>query len=248
MVTTSNIYLITNKLNNKKYVGQSICISERWKRHRIDYKKYTNRYLYRAMNKYGIDSFKFEVIESGIPLKEIHNREIFYIKAFKTRVPLGYNMTDGGEGSINRITSDETKERIRLKMVGKIPSQEARAKMSKAHKNRYKDIEEREKTRQHNLKNTSAIKKATETIKLYNESLSYDEKVSRAKHAVKSRSHKLSAQSLTDNSILHFNSIREASRWVREHTEYSKACHTNISKACRGKLDYVYGYKWVLTN
>ena len=59
------IYKITNELNGKCYIGQSIDIYTRWRSHRSKYvqQHYHNKALYRAFAKYGIDNFRFEIIE-----------------------------------------------------------------------------------------------------------------------------------------------------------------------------------------
>lgn len=60
------IYLITNKINNKKYVGKTTkSIKERWEEHLKDSKKEKCeiRPLYRAIRKYGIENFTIEEIE-----------------------------------------------------------------------------------------------------------------------------------------------------------------------------------------
>ena len=54
------IYQVTNKINGKKYIGQSIDIERRWSQHR--YGK-GNIILRNAINKYGLDNFEFEILE-----------------------------------------------------------------------------------------------------------------------------------------------------------------------------------------
>lgn len=94
---TSGIYLITNKLNNMQYVGQSVDIEDRLYRHSITN---DNCYLHNAIKKYGWDNFKTEIVEYCEPNKEILNaKEIYYIQYFNTLMPNGYNMTKGGGAS-----------------------------------------------------------------------------------------------------------------------------------------------------
>lgn len=98
------IYLITNKVNSKQYVGQTIrTIKDRYNAHlnKTKHNKY-NQYLYTAMNKYGIENFSVEELESisckdkqDLVLK-LNEREIYYISTLCTKKPNGYNMTDGG--------------------------------------------------------------------------------------------------------------------------------------------------------
>lgn len=92
----SNIYVITNKLNGKQYVGQThFSINERFKRHITDSKK-CDRPLYRAFKKYGIENFAISLLEET---NEPNEREIYWIKKLNTYSD-GYNATLGGEGTL----------------------------------------------------------------------------------------------------------------------------------------------------
>lgn len=244
MVTTSNIYIITNKLNNKKYIGQAIDIKQRWMRHRSDYKRLTNRYLYRAMNKYGIDNFLFEIIESEIPIENIHERETFWIKEIGTKAPFGYNMTDGGEGSFNREVSIETRQKISHSKLGSKHSDETKKNFSKRNKLRYENNDARVKMSVSHKNNEKLIIKATETIQKVNQDMCPELRLKNLELAVSQRSKPVIAINLINQSLVEFKSTREAARWIKENTEFKKACHSNISKACRKKIDYVYGYEW----
>lgn len=97
----TGIYCITNNINNKKYIGQSVNIYYRWKQHKkTAYAKTgekSDTYLYRAIRKYGIDNFSFEIIEE-CQQAELDEKEIYYIKLFDT-YNNGYNETAGGSGT-----------------------------------------------------------------------------------------------------------------------------------------------------
>lgn len=98
------IYKIYNDVNDKVYVGQTIkTIKERWKCHVCDAKNNNdNMIIHKAMNKYGIDNFKYIEIEkitksSLLELKEDLNKmEIYYISKLNTVRPYGYNISIGG--------------------------------------------------------------------------------------------------------------------------------------------------------
>ena len=101
--------MITNTITNKKYIGQSIDIEKRWRTHKkkSTWKSQPNNYLYRAMNKYGIDKFKFEIL-CECNEDELNDLEIEYIKQYDT-FENGYNETPGG--SCYKMT-DEMKRKI----------------------------------------------------------------------------------------------------------------------------------------
>ena len=100
------IYLITNKIDGKKYVGQTIGkdIYERWKGH---LKKSSNcRYLKHALEKYGKDNFKIICICFD---ENCNNYEQEYMIKFNTLVPNGYNLRQAGN---NGFHNEETKKKI----------------------------------------------------------------------------------------------------------------------------------------
>ena len=93
------IYKITNKINQKIYIGQTAkTIEERFQEHIIDAKKQNikNRPLYKAFNKYGIENFSIELIEECAN-EILSEREIYWIKYFNS-YHNGYNATLGGDG------------------------------------------------------------------------------------------------------------------------------------------------------
>ena len=88
------IYKITNKINNKVYIGQSIHIEERWKQH-INATISGEQVLYKAFRKYGLENFTFEIIEECLQSK-LDEREIYWSKQYNSLVPNGYNMIECG--------------------------------------------------------------------------------------------------------------------------------------------------------
>lgn len=112
----TGIYKITNKINNKSYIGLSINIKARWRAHRsrpfqLNCHQY-NCHLYKAIRKYGLENFDFSIIEECLP-EELSDKEIYWISYYNTNDPnFGYNNTDGGEYArpFSKITEDEAKE------------------------------------------------------------------------------------------------------------------------------------------
>ena len=87
------IYKITNNINNKIYIGQSVNIERRWKDHLSNSSK--KSLIHRAIEKYGKDNFTFEIIEE-CSIEELDNREIYWISYYDT-FNYGYNLTRGGK-------------------------------------------------------------------------------------------------------------------------------------------------------
>lgn len=85
--------------NNKRYIGITSYTNpkRRWKG---GYGYHKNDYFYRAIQKYGWDNFKHEIIASNLSKEEACKMEIELIKKYKTRQPeFGYNYSKGGETS-----------------------------------------------------------------------------------------------------------------------------------------------------
>lgn len=119
------IYKITNKVNGKSYVGQSIDIHKRWENHRTDLKhnRSSSPILQSAWNKYGKENFVFEILEV-CDKSELNDKEMSYIKKFNS-FKNGYNCSIGGEGSTGRIVSQKEREAmsIRSKLQFQDPKQ-----------------------------------------------------------------------------------------------------------------------------
>lgn len=92
----TGIYKITCVGNNKCYIGQSIAIKRRWNDHKKSLKQGThyNKYLQNAYNKYGENSFVYEILEQCSKDK-LNEREQFYIALFDS-FKNGFNCDLGG--------------------------------------------------------------------------------------------------------------------------------------------------------
>lgn len=110
------IYKVTNKINNKIYIGfdsnwpnrknqhiyNSNCKSEK-------YKSINSKKLYRAFKKYGIDCFEWEAIYQSTDRNHTLNvMENYFIAEYNSYLK-GYNCTLGGEGSFGYSHSQKVK-------------------------------------------------------------------------------------------------------------------------------------------
>jgi group I intron endonuclease len=105
------VYLITNTVNGKRYVGQHIGndLQRYWTRKIYlsfgGYKK--KQALAYAICKYGPDNFKIEPIAIVDSKGYLDFYEILFIDLFNTKAPFGYNLTEGGEGTVGWRPSPE---------------------------------------------------------------------------------------------------------------------------------------------
>ncbi len=146
------IYLLTNLLNGKRYIGQYVGdkVERRWSSHiraALAGSKYA---VHCAIRKYGTENFSAEVIWHGLAAR-LDAKEIYYVAKFNTFVGdvghHGYNMTRGGNGGqlgssywLGRHHTAETRMKISLTFTP-----ERRAALSAAHTGRLHTKEHRHK-------------------------------------------------------------------------------------------------------
>lgn len=112
------IYKITNIQNNKVYIGQSTDVEDRIAHHRssLRHNKHENSHLQRSWNKYGEDSFMFEILDI-CEEQALDDKERYYIEMYQaTDQNHGYNKEDGG--SLNKHMSEEQKAKMRKAKEG----------------------------------------------------------------------------------------------------------------------------------
>lgn len=97
--TTFSVYRIVCFATGKVYVGRTNAKRTREATHfrLLERHKHSNNHLQWAYDKYGRQSFYFEVLESGLSADQINQREIYWIAHFDS-FNKGYNQTEGGGG------------------------------------------------------------------------------------------------------------------------------------------------------
>jgi len=153
---TAHIYLITNRVTGKQYVGQTyLSVRQRWRAHRYQGRKWngrpgTCRLLHSAIREYGADVFTIEPLLSllaGTSQCDVDAAEASAITTYSTLAPIGYNLTINARGPGPHTQEARAKisaankgkrlsqahiEKIRASKIGKPRSPETRAKISAA--------------------------------------------------------------------------------------------------------------------
>ena len=127
------IYKITNLINNKVYIGQSVNIEKRIISHKntgFNPKNSSYDYpLYKAIRKYGLENFSFEIIEE-LNKDLLNDREKYWISYYNSNNKnFGYNQTDGGDTGTFKTLSWESVEQIIELLMTTGKSQEEIAKL-----------------------------------------------------------------------------------------------------------------------
>jgi group I intron endonuclease len=105
------IYRITNKINDKVYVGQTVQSNPkmRWYAH-LDYcRKGRKSHLYDSMRKHGIDNFNWEVIDQSTSIEELNNLEAKWLAHYRLLGEVYNNREAGG----NKKHSADSIEKMR---------------------------------------------------------------------------------------------------------------------------------------
>lgn len=112
------IYLLTNTINGKQYIGQTtVGLEQRWKKHCDKANHGCVYHLHNAIRKYGPEVFIKEILEETT-IEQINDREIYWIAKMKTK-KYGYNMTDGGEGTRGVTLNEKTRAKMSKAKSGK---------------------------------------------------------------------------------------------------------------------------------
>lgn len=123
------IYTITNVANGKKYVGLTTKFKHRMQQHCVPVMAY-RCILSNAIQKYGKESFEFLPYASCKTLDDANFTERLLIRELNTRTPFGYNISEGGGGSIGVKNSPETRRKKSIASSGRACSPEQRLKIS----------------------------------------------------------------------------------------------------------------------
>lgn len=135
------IYIIMNLVNGKFYIGSSCNIKNRWASHRTTLKTNTHlsKYLQRAYNKYGIENFRYEIVEI-CSIENLLNREQYWIDFHKTYIPKnGYNIspTAGNTNGYKHTDGDKYKMKLIMKeRISKMSKQEKKDTFGKGRKSK----------------------------------------------------------------------------------------------------------------
>lgn len=267
------IYKITNLINGKIYIGQTIAtINERWAGHKCDSKR-KNTAIGNAINKYGEENFSIEVVEDDIDYELLDEKEIFYIKEYNSLYPVGYNISQGGKAYITDEWRKVLSERVKGEnnpMYGacgelnpfynKKHSEKTKQIIGDKARDRWNNLDEEEKEKVKNRLNYHRDKRIAEKggcFKGYNHS---EESINKIKSKLKGvkkteearinikngNSRKRKVHMMDKNSleiIQTFDTMTIAAEWIKGKTDFN-ANASQISMVCSGRRKSAYGYKW----
>ena len=106
-----HIYRITNVINNKMYIGQTIQKNPkmRWYDHCARTRNGQNNHLYNSMRKYGVENFVWEVIDSASTIEELNLKEQQWLDEYR-KITEVYNLREAGN---NKTHSEQSKQKMK---------------------------------------------------------------------------------------------------------------------------------------
>lgn len=105
------VYLRTNLINGKKYVGQTKNLKKRDYYWNCLKTRYANKILTEEREKYCLENFKTDILAECDTQEEAWELEQKYIAELGTKYPAGYNMCNGGKTSEGTIFTEEAKKK-----------------------------------------------------------------------------------------------------------------------------------------
>ena len=139
IITTIGVYQIRNKKNGKLYVGSSVQVERRLDRHRSDLEKGRHHciHLQRAWDKYGSDSFEFQLFRKCRDVKEVRELEQERLNDLGDNLYNTSKIAGGGDLISYHPNKDEIVEKMKQSLVKRygIMTPEERRKVYASHKN-----------------------------------------------------------------------------------------------------------------
>ena len=136
------IYSATNKINGKRYIGQTIrTLKQRRQDHYYEAKGHRfDNHFYKALRKYNPEDFEWEIIGECDEKEELNRLEIYYISYYNA-IEGGYNQLIGGGSASGFKHSEKSKRKMSEFQKGIKCSEKAKLKISESAKKRYTNIE-----------------------------------------------------------------------------------------------------------
>lgn len=240
----NEVYLITNRVNGKRYVGITCRgYKERFKEHVLNASEGSSTILHNAIRKYGPENFDLILLDSNIPDDQICDKEQYYIKLYNTFYTsgIGYNMTEGGGGVAGYKHSEESKLKISSSLKGHIFPESRNAKISSANKGVPKSLQHRQALSQARLGRFTG-----EDNPFFGKHHSDHSKSLVSKANSKHRIVRLS----NHNEILEiYDNLSFAGKWIVDNKLSSakfNTCANRINEVCKNpnKCCTAYGYHW----
>ncbi len=234
------IYKISNTINDKLYIGQTInTIEKRFNEHLSAARTYHSptMIILKAINKYGENNFHISMVEmiscdSKDDLrKQLNNKEIYYISYYNSLNPNGYNLTKGGDSAS-------------LNSMSKIDQYDFNGNLI----NTFNSLQDAKEIFAASAKASTNIGAACkgESMTAYGYVWRYHNEPF-DKYPIRENDYnriKIDQYSIDGKYIKTFNSASDAGKSLNKITKSGKGQSSHIINCCIGKRKTAYGYTW----
>lgn len=229
----SGIYCFTNLINNRQYVGASNNIKRRYSEHISPKRKNLPFAIYKAFKKYGIENFKFEVLEIVEDCNILFQKEIYWIAKLKPR----YNHNKGGLGNVGFSLKDSVKQKLSDlgKQQWQNKSEEQKQSIIKNNLTGPKEDYKMPEEQKQRLRELRVGKKWTEATR---KKVSATQKISMKGNM---NGNKKISSMINGIIVKTYNSLVEASKDINRHP-------STITGVLKGKKKHAGGFEWKYEN
>lgn len=256
------IYKITNLINGKVYIGQSINFKNRMYYYNGSLAKGQNK-LHNAFKKYGINNFIMEQIAFGKKGEDLDNLEVFNITSYDS-IKNGYNCESGGtngyshsaetrrklsEARKGRVISEETRRKISESLKGAIVSQATRDKIGKKSRGRVFSQESKQKMRESHLGNSHKQESKDKISKGLRQAYTDGLRSLIVSEDTKAKISNTLMGHIPPNRLC-VNQYTKDGEFIKSHESLTAAANS-INRSCgllcmclKGKCEFAGGFKW----
>lgn len=254
------IYMWTNLISGKKYIGQTQNMGMRFKAYK---KGNFNPYMLRAVYKYGINNFEIDILERDVDIGDLNNREQYWMNYYNSfDKKCGYNLCPVAGATRGVKRTEETKKKMSESAIkrfsvkggtwtGRKHSEETKMKMSKTaielHKkcpeiwaNRHIPTEEEKQKTSNFFKQYWSENTHSWSGKTHKEESK--KKMSESARGGKRniRMRRVSCFTLDEEYVCTYDSASEAARNIKNY----KASSSGIISCLKGRTKSAYGFIW----
>lgn len=242
------IYKITNLINGKIYIGQTVRkLSTRISNHKC----YNGSLISNAFKKYGDENFSIEIIDRASSKNELDTKEIYWIERYNSIAPNGYNITKGGGGTIGYKLSDETKQKISKANKGKVSptkgyklSDETKQKIRSSRKGKYCGENNPHYGKKHSEKTLKMLSELKKGKRLTNEQRKAISEGHKGKKMSDMQKKKISQAMPTKKKVINVDT-GEIFESLMQASEMYNIDKSTLCKVCSGKRKKAGGFRWI---
>ena len=243
-VLTVLIYMITNDVNSKVYVGQTTkSLANRIQNHKNSMVSGVDTHLYRAMRLYGWNKFHFHVIAETHDQDTLNELEQYYIAKYNS-IQEGYNMAPGG--AINTMSSPVVKSKHDAKMRDPEVRQKISESMKKSYAVRGGPSDEHRKKLSESRKALYASDKGKEVISKFRSSFVLSDSHYKALNDAKNKA--VYCINMSGQILQTFDRVKDAALWWYNNGYGNVKSYEQLNDRIRESAKhnkYIRGLKWV---